>query len=74
MKMARGYITADKKLTVRFPSDFALEMIERAGIKKDICLAVNLELQSAYAENDIRYEVSADMASDTPDDLDSFEN
>ena len=74
LKMARGYITADKKLTVRFPSDFALEMIERAGIKKDICLAVNLELQSAYAENDIRYEVSADMASDTPDDLDSFEN
>ena len=74
LKMARGYVTADKKVSIRFPSDFALEMIDRAGIKKDICLAINLELQSVYSENDIRYEVSADMASDTPDDLDSFEN
>ena len=74
LKMARGYITADKKISIRFPSDFALEMIDRAGIKRDICLAINLELQSSYSENDIRYEVSADMASDVSDDLDSFEN
>ena len=74
LKMARGYITADKKISIRFPSDFALEMIDRAGIKRDICLAINIELQSSYSENDIRYEVSADMASDASDDLDSFEN
>lgn len=74
LKMARGYITADKKVIVRFPSDFARDMIDRAGIKRDICLAINLELQSSYSEKDIRYEVSADMTSDEIDDLDSFEN
>lgn len=74
LKMARGHITVDKKLIIKFPSDFALEMIDRAGIKKDICLAINLELQTAFSETDVRYEVSADMATDAVDDLDSFES
>ena len=74
LKMARGYITADKKISVRFSSDFALEMIEKAGIKATLCAVINTELQASYKDQDIRFEVSADMNEDSLDDLDSFDS
>ncbi|MBO5415535.1 MAG: DNA polymerase III subunit gamma/tau [Clostridia bacterium] len=73
LKLAKGYTTADGKVCVKFSNDFAMEMIEKAGIKATLCSVINVELQTSYSENDIRYEVSAELGSDEPDDLDSFD-
>jgi len=73
LKMAKGYITADKKVKIKFPTDFGKDMVERAGIKARLCSVINLELQAAFSDSDISYEVSGDMLDDTPDDLDSFD-
>lgn len=73
LKMARGYITADKKVTVKFPSDFGKDMVERAGIKSRLCSVINIELQTAFSDNDISYEVSGDVVGNSGDDLDSFD-
>ena len=73
LKIAKGYISADGKVVVRFKNDFAMEMIDKAGIKSTLASVISVETQKAFAENDIRYEVSADMDKDEADDLEDFE-
>ena len=73
MKMAKGYVSSDKKLLVVFPNELALDMIEGASIKGTLCSVVNIELQSKFTTNDIIYQVasSSDKVSET--DLDDFD-
>ncbi len=73
LKLSKGYLAENGKIGVKFPNDFAMEMIEKAGIKATLCSVINVELHASYSENDIRYEVSADAADNTPDELDSFD-
>ena len=73
LKIAKGYTTAEGKVSVRFPNDFALEMIDKAGIKERLCSVLNVELQTSFEARDIVYEVSTDKGKDAPDDLDSFD-
>lgn len=73
LKLARGYTTGDGRVSVRFPNDFALEMIDKAGIKKTLCSVINVELQTSFSENDILYEVSSNTGTEEPDELDSFD-
>ena len=73
LKIAKGYVTAERKVSVRFPNDFALEMIDKAGVKERLCSVLNVELQTSFDARDIVYEVSSDVGGTAPDDLDSFD-
>ena len=73
LKMARGFVTADKKVAVKFPTDFAKDMVERAGIRSRLCSVINIELQTAFSDSDISYEVSSEALENVADDLDSFD-
>ncbi|MBO5845353.1 MAG: DNA polymerase III subunit gamma/tau [Clostridia bacterium] len=73
LKTAKGYVMPDGKVSVRFSNDFALEMVDRAGIKERLCSMLNVELQASFDARDISYEVSADKGESVSDDLDSFD-
>ena len=73
LKMARGYVSADKKLTVVFPNELAKDMIDGAGIKSVLCSVINVETQSAFHERDVMYQVSDSQNTDTYGDLDEFD-
>ena len=73
LKIAKGYITSDGKVLIRFKNDFAMEMIDKAGIKNTIASVIKAETQKAFSEGDIIYEVSSEVDGDTTDDLASFD-
>ncbi len=73
LKMAKGYVSSDKKLLVVFPNELAMDMVSGADIKGTLCSVVNIEIQGAFTPNDVIYQVASadDKATDT--DLDEFE-
>lgn len=73
MKMARGYVSSDKKLLVVFPNELALDMVDGAAIKGTLCSVVNIELQSKFTQNDIIYQVATADDKGAETDLDDFD-
>jgi len=73
LKIAKGYITSDGKVVIRFKNDFAMEMIDKAGIKNTIASVIKAETKKDFSESDIIYEVSSDTDDGTADDLALFD-
>ncbi len=69
LKLAKAYSSSDGKICIRFPNDFALDMIDKANIKYAISTVLNVEMQTSYSENDIYYEVSTEDSAQKNDDL-----
>ncbi len=73
LKMARGHISAENKLVVSFPNELARDMIDSAEIKRVLCTAVNIEMQSGLSEKDVIYQVAEGVKNNVADDLNEFD-
>jgi len=73
LKMAKGYVSSDKKLLIAFPNELAMDMVAGADIKRTLASVVNIELQSSFAEDDVIYQVATSEEKAVDTDLDDFE-
>ena len=73
LKMAKAYVSSDKKLLVVFPNELAMDMVNGADIKGTLCSVANVETQRAFTSNDVIYQVAAASEGAMDTDLDDFE-
>lgn len=71
LKIAKAFVSEDGRVFLKFPNEFAMSMIERAGLRDSIRAVIGRTIQRLLSEEELIFDVLE--GTESLSDLDSLE-